>query len=377
VTDQIAFTNGSVAVVPSFQDPIWPVGSRSGSMNLGQNHATPRTALGSVNPYGLSVAVVPKTGAQTNTRRQSGNKTMKIAHLILAHKNPRLIATTIKALSCGNSAFFVHIDKKSNLDEFLFLEAENVFFTEERIPVYWGEYSMVEAILILIEQALAASKKYEYCILLSGSDYPLRSKEYISRFLDQQRGTEFISLATIPNADAGLSLSKINTIGIPSDQLGLRLLVKACAKLGLAQRDYRKHLPNLQPCGGSTWWALTRSACQYILDFRKDNKFICEYFAKTLTSDETFFHTILGNSSFRRNIRRGLMYEDWSNGPLHPAMLNSSHLDFFEAHQEVTIDDAFGPGELLFARKFSDQTLHFLDRLDDIIKAKDTRTPRS
>ena len=40
-------------------------------------------------------------------------------------------------------------------------------------------------------------------------------------------------------------------------------------------------------------------------------------------------------------------------------------------------DDAFGPGEVLFARKFSDQTLDFLNRLDDIISAKDARTVTS
>jgi hypothetical protein len=309
--------------------------------------------------------------AQSDTQ----SKTMKIAYLILAHRNPRLIARTIEALSCEDSAFFVHIDKKSNLNEFLVIKAKNVLFTERRIPVYWAEYSMVEAILILIQQALVESKKYEYFILLSGSDYPLRSKEYISRFFDQRRGTEFINLTLLPNVEAGLPLSKINTISIRSDQPALRLLAKACAKLGLAQRDYRKHLPNLQPYGGSTWWALTRSACQYIIDFTKDNTRVCEYFAKTHTSDETFFHTILGNSVFRRRSQRCLMYDDWgSAGPRHPIMLNSSHLDFFEAHQQVMIDDAFGAGEVLFARKFSDQTLDFLNRLDDIIRAKDTRT---
>jgi hypothetical protein len=248
-----------------------------------------------------------------------------------------------------------------------------VLFTEQRIPVYWAEHSVVEAILILIHQALAESKQCEYFILLSGSDYPIRSKQYISRFLDRRRGTEFISLALLPNVEAGLPLSKINTISFPSDQPALRLLAKASAKLGLAQRDYRKYLPKLHPYGGTTWWALTRSACQYIVDFTKNNTFVCEYFAKTPTSDETFVHTILGNSLFKQSIHRCLMYEDWSDGPLHPAMLNGSHLDFFETHQQVMMDDAFGPGEVLFARKFSDQTLDYLNRLDDIIRAKDTR----
>ena len=65
------------------------------------------------------------------------------------------------------------------------------------------------------------------------------------------------------------------------------------------------------------------------------------------------------------------MYDDWSAGPLHPALINGNHLDFFEAHQEVTLSDAFGPGELLFARKFSDETLELTKRIDRMAERKD------
>ncbi len=298
---------------------------------------------------------------------------MKIAYLILAHRNPKHIKKMIEALSCQDCSCFLHIDSKSRIDDFRQIEGDNIFFSDKRVPVYWAEYSMVEAILILIQQALSRPENYDYYVLLSGSDYPLRSKEYIHNFFDSMNGTQFISMAKIPNTAAGVPLSKINTLGIPSSKPLYRFVMRVLRRFNLANRDYRKHLGTLQPWGGSTWWALTRDACQYIIEFTKDNHSICKYFEGTLTSDETFFHTILGNSIFGRQVHRSLMYDDWSAGSLHPAMISSKHLTLFEAHEKVSLNDAFGPGELLFARKFSDDSLELLQRIDEMINRKDRK----
>ena len=101
---------------------------------------------------------------------------MKLAYLILAHKNPQLLRREIAALSSKDSTFFVHIDAKSNIDLFLLLKAQNVFFLEPRIEVFWGEFSQVRAILALISAALASATNHDYFILLSGSDYPLQPR---------------------------------------------------------------------------------------------------------------------------------------------------------------------------------------------------------
>jgi len=70
-------------------------------------------------------------------------------------------------------------------------------------------------------------------------------------------------------------------------------------------------------------------------------------------------------------MRRGLLYEDWSAEGAHPAMLNERHLALFEDLETVSIRDLHGPGELLFARKFSDQNLGILQRMDSMIQRKD------
>lgn len=298
---------------------------------------------------------------------------MKIAYLILAHNNPKLIKKMTEILSYEDCAFFIHIDSKSDINDFSSIRGTNVFFIDKRVPVYWGEYSMVEAILALIQNAIVATQNYDYFVLMSGSDYPLRDKEYINNFFKRYRGIEFISLKKIPNNEAGLPISKINNLRIKSSQPIFRFIFRVLAILGFAKRDYRKHLGTLQPYGGSTWWALTRDACIYILDFVKNNEQFCRFFEKTFTSDEMFFHTILGNSIFTNRIQRCLTYDDWLSvgpHPAHPAMINDKHITFFEENNKVVLNDIFGPGEILFARKYSDDNLNLVLRIDDMIKNK-------
>jgi hypothetical protein len=222
----------------------------------------------------------------------------------------------------------------------------------------------------LIRQAFNRPQDYDYFVLLSGSEYPLRSRLYIHDFLEANRGKEFMNIVKMPNKEAGKPISRIKTLRIQSNRPLYRFIVKALARLGLAQRDYRKYLGTLEPYSGNVWWALTRDACQYILEFVEHNQAVVNYFENTFAPEEMFFHTILGNSAFRSRIRRNLVYEDWSAGGGHPAMINEKHVAFFEAHKKVIINDIWGSAEMLFARKFSDDNLELVQRIDDMIKRK-------
>jgi hypothetical protein len=290
---------------------------------------------------------------------------------VFAYKNPRLLERVIGTLSSEDCSFFIHIDQKSNIKEFSRIRGKNVFFSEQRIPVYWAEFSGVQAILLLIRQALQGPQDYDYLVLLSGSDYPIRSARYIHTFLEEHRGLEFINIVKMPNEAAGKPISRINTLRIQSNKPYRRMAVRVMAKVGLAHRDYRKYLGSVEPYAGNTWWALTRDACQYILEFVERNQHVKSFFQNVFAPEETFFHTILGNSPFRSQTRRNLVYEDWSVSGAHPAMINDQHLAFFESQEKVEISDAYGSGELVFARKFSDESPDLLQRIDGMIGRKD------
>jgi Core-2/I-Branching enzyme len=296
---------------------------------------------------------------------------MKIAYLILAHRNPRLIKKAVECLSCEGVSFFIHIDAKVAIAQFDSICSNNVFLTDERIPVYWGEFSQTEAIFLLIEQALAAPQRYDYLVLLSGSDFPLRSGGYVNKFLETNRGCEFITLFKLPVP--GMPISRINTIRFPSTRPILRFLFRAFAKVGLAQRDYQKAFGNLELYSGHTWWALSREACNYVIEFAQNHQRFVQFFENTHASDEMLIHTILGNSPFRSRIRRHLVYEDWPmEGPRHhPKMIDGEHVNSFESEDEVSPPDVHGPGEMLFARKFSDDGLHLVERVEHMIRKKD------
>src|SRR5450432_3864664 len=173
---------------------------------------------------------------------------MKIAYLILAHKNPRLIKKAVECLSCEDATFIIHIDSKFSLTPFESIRGGNVFFIEKRLPVYWGEFSQTEAIFLLIREALAAPQRHDYFVLMSGSDFPLRSGRYVRNFLESNHGREFITMVKLPAP--GMPVSRINTLRFPSTRPVLRFIFRALAKMGLGQRDYRKHLGNLEPYSG-------------------------------------------------------------------------------------------------------------------------------
>jgi hypothetical protein len=296
---------------------------------------------------------------------------MKVAYLFFVYKNPRLIAKTIETLRSPESGFFLHVDGKSDFGDFASIRGENVFFSEKRLPVYWAEFSGVRAVLLLMSQALAAPQRYDYLVLLSGSEYPLRSREYIHRFLDANRGTEYMTMVRMPNEAAGKPISRINTLRLPSHRPVARTLVRILAKLGLAQRDHAKYLGDLKPYAGNTWWALSREACKYALEFEERHPRVVKFFEDCFAPEETYLQTILGNSPFASRMRRNLLYEDWSGRKDHPALISERHLALFESRNEVSVRDIHGPGELLFARKFSDETLGLLPRLDAMIRKKD------
>lgn len=298
---------------------------------------------------------------------------MKIAYLVVAHRNPILLSREISLLQSDDADFFIHIDAKSDLDAFRRSVKSPVVFLEKRRNVHWAGFSIVQATLDLIELALQGPQLYEYFVLLGASEYPLRSREYIHRFLEEQSGFEFIDLVKLPSDLARKPLSHINKFCIESSVSFIRRGIGLITRLRVFQRDYLKGLQGLTPYGGEMWWALSRQACEYVIQFIRTHPEIVRFFRHVQVPDETFIHTILGNSKFLARIKRNLSFRDWSGGGRHPATISERHLELFEAVGPVIQEDVFGRGEALFARKFSDADSHLLDRIEAMIAMKESK----
>ena len=307
---------------------------------------------------------------------RSENDDMKIAYLILAHNTPNHLQRLLNALSSPLAGFFVHIDRKADARAFSSLTCDNLHLTQERVSVFWGDFSQVEAILILLRTALADQNNFDRFVLLSGSDYPIRSSGYIEQFFRENRDKEFMSMVPIPCKAGGKPLSRLTAYKMRPAERPLSAITSsleaALIKIGtlLVKRDYKVHLRDLVPYGGATWWALSRDACDYILNFVQGNPHVLNFFKNTVCPDESVFQTVLGNSPFKPNIVRNLTYADWSAGGRSPAYISEKHLAFFESLAFHT-DGVYGNGEMLFARKFTDDSRKLVAMIDDKIRGRD------
>ena len=52
-------------------------------------------------------------------------------------------------------------------------------------------------------------------------------------------------------------------------------------------------------------------------------------------------------------------------------MISQKHVDFFQSQDEVCVQDLHGPGELLFARKLSDESMDLVRQFDEMVKRKE------
>jgi hypothetical protein len=132
---------------------------------------------------------------------------MKIAYLILAHNNPGHLAHLTRALASQNNAIFIHIDEKADIRPFLKIRGEKIHFIPKRVPVYWGDYSTTEAIQLLINAAMATPERYDYLVLISGSDYPVRTTAQLEAYFLKNRGSELFNMVMMPSKAASKSLS--------------------------------------------------------------------------------------------------------------------------------------------------------------------------
>ncbi len=272
---------------------------------------------------------------------------VRIAYLVLAHECPAHLSRLIEALSSdAASSIFLHIDARSSL-AVTSADRRLVNVTPHRLPVYWGDYSIVEATLTLLAEALADPREFDYFVLLSGTHYPLRPAADIRRFFEDHAGTEFIDMAPMGGPD-GKPFSRLDIYRArPTDPQVKR------AAIGLARilkcppwRDHRAYLRGLVPYGGCQWWALSRAACTHIDEFSRRETRAVGFFKHTRCPDKSFFHTIIANWPHKTRTAGSLTYTDWSAGGSSPAVLTEKHMELLQTAKATS----------LFARKFTEQS---------------------
>ncbi|HEV7620303.1 MAG TPA: beta-1,6-N-acetylglucosaminyltransferase [Flavisolibacter sp.] len=260
---------------------------------------------------------------------------MRIAHLILAHKRPDQLQKLIEALMHPAFDFYIHIDKKIDITPFLYLrELSNVYFVEKRVKVYWASFGVVRATLNGIDEIL--EKDYDYINVISGQDFPLKSPDYIFNFLQQKKGTEFITCDSIHDTwqEAAPRVKKYFLANF-------RIRFKRPLEKLLNILPERKFPLDLDIVGRSCWFTITPKAAKYMIDFLNKHPEIERFFKYSWGADELIYSTILYNSPFKNKIEDNLMYVDFTGkNDGHPNVLTIAEYEILKSSNK------------LFARKF-------------------------
>lgn len=307
----------------------------------------------------------------------------KIAYLIAAHSDPEHLERLVNVLDYS-ADFFIHIDKKQQIEPFLErIDKANVFFLKgnDRIKVYWGGFSQVQATLNLLKKCLEINgsnpMEYKKVVFMSGADYPIKSNEYIHRFFEQHKATNFIR---------GMNITKANTAKY-NFCVRNYLFFDFFAYNGTVTRVVRKMLnlvvssfrrkPNyirttkgnkIDIFHGSSWWALNVDVIRYIDCYVTQHKEISSYFKYSLASDEKFFHTLFFNSDFANsNLYKGEEpYVPFTSAFANIHVIDPSLKKWFNLSDFDIVKNA----DQLFVRKVSSSdSKGLLDQIDrDLLK---------
>lgn len=126
---------------------------------------------------------------------------MRHAYLIMAYSDFYILQKLIKAIDNPDGDIFLHLDAKNKyLREDIKKLSESVKYSHltvySQIPVIWGDKSLVECELLLMNQAAVGN--YAYYHLLSGQDFLLKPVRKVQQFFEKNNGKEFLAVDTNP-----------------------------------------------------------------------------------------------------------------------------------------------------------------------------------
>lgn len=315
-----------------------------------------------------------------------------INYIILAHNCPQQLGHLLRRLSGINVYFYVHIDLKSDIEEFTpHLNIENLTLIKDRVACQWGDYSIVKATIKCIENVVC-EKKHGHTILLSGSDYPIQSNQNIRAFFERNRDDNFIECKPIREAwpnhykyrvqayKYDFSTTKADFVCIPTiyslRPKGIlrnffKLIKRALIDKKLCHLKkikyfflYKAPPKNTVFYGGSQWWALSNETLEKLFLHISSNANFTDFFKDAVIPDEVFFQTALKKLQEKYSdikIKDSITYTKWKSK-------TDDSPETFKSHNYIELTKA--SVKYLFARKFDkalDESIFLL--LDNHTKA--------
>ncbi len=318
---------------------------------------------------------------------------MKIAFLILNHRGPaqlvRLLTTLRSQLQ--DSPIVVHHDVFNNneVSRALIESIDNVHLLTSENRVTWGDFSLVDVCSWSLRW-MRENIEFDWIVLLSAQDYPIKPLANLADDL-AKNGTEAV-IGTAPISQLPLfkrmqlrrrylyryrltpaaqpkwfprriqdvlhRITRVSILALNNLQPLIKIYRLDGSSYRIGWRASNTPFDRSWPCWyGSQWFALSRRALNYALDYMVDHPELANYYRGTLVPDESILATIINNAPNLRVANGEVTYTRWANSTI-------SHPDIFQAEDFSVLAAA----PQYFARKFDmDVDPNILDALDEFI----------
>ncbi len=225
---------------------------------------------------------------------------MKLGFIILAHDQPAAIRRLTDMLTTDGDRVIISFDRNAaKADQ----EAVRAIADEKpeqirvasKIHCQWGDWTLVKAVLIALEEFARMPEPPDYVHLMSAAEFPIRPVTQLKEFLRRNSSFDFIECCDISVRQwvrSGLSKERF----LYYFPFNFKTHRKAFDLLVRWQRKYkvRRRMPlGLAPHMGSQWWTLRWSTCDKLLKFIATHPKVPRFFKTTWIPDESFFQTII------------------------------------------------------------------------------------
>lgn len=256
-------------------------------------------------------------------------------------------------------------------------EAKNIFLVDQYVPTKWGDWSLVDAALVLMRQALDRFE-FDYFQLVSESCMPIRPVSEFAAYLKTHRPAVMMNRFPIEGGDAlyNFGWRYFSTLSLYQrimrragamclgknngwrTSMGVNLRVSAAEPAGWRRKlekrvgrwILRLFLSRLisdfptrvvETCWvGSQWFGASRAATAKLLKARWTVPSLAQHYAECPIPDESYFHTLIAVSNVG-SVIEGNHYTSWAGAGSGPDQLALSDLPALVA------------SKLFFARKLS------------------------
>jgi hypothetical protein len=331
---------------------------------------------------------------------------MQVAFLILNHRDPaqllRLV-TTLR-LELPEAPIVVHNDRfRIDLNASALDSISDIHLLTSDGPITWGDFSLVDACWHSMRW-MVRHVKFDWLILLSAQDYPIKSLATLGDYLDATGADALLRAAPVSGLSKGRNGRNRRrryfyqyrpNIPIPYPDSRWRRLRLRLRQLTQVPVDVLNNVqPYIQvyklpeqmpwrvgwrarstpftenePCWfGSMWWSLSYKAAELVVEYARMNPAYVDYYRRTIIPDESATATIIYNSPSLHVDPHNLHYVRWTNP-------KTGHPDVFRADD---LPELLAAPEF-FARKFDIATdSEILDKLEEVLaRARRAGVPNS